>query len=363
MNKLSYKIIGSISQIEQSAWTAVFADMAEGYAFYKTLEESNLQEFSFLYVLIYENETLVLIAPIFISDFNLDIVVEGFSKRIIHNLRKFFPQFLIFKTLFCGSPFGEHGVIGISPSAHSPNLLKKLTQILTTIGKEKNISLIMFKDFLQKDLSTLSLLTPEKFFVADSFPCIVVNLPFSSMEEYLASLSKNTRKDLRRKLKETSNIEVKVVNQIESVIDEIYQLYLNTYNAGEVKFEKLTKEFFLNISRNMSSTTRFFLYYVEGKLCAFNLCLLHQDTLIDKFIGFDYALARKYHLYFYSWYYNVEWCLKNSVRHYQVGQTDYQPKLKLGGKAIPLYVFLKHRNRLINCILKLLAKVLVPSHG
>ena len=48
------------------------------------------------------------------------------------------------------------------------------------------------------------------------------------------------------------------------------------------------------------------LYYVNGKLSAFNLCFVYNDLLIDKFIGFDYEIARQYSLYFVSWCYTKE---------------------------------------------------------
>ncbi len=53
------------------------------------------------------------IAPLFSADFNLDIAVEGLLVRIIKLMRKVFPRFLVLKTLFCGLPFGEYGVLGI----------------------------------------------------------------------------------------------------------------------------------------------------------------------------------------------------------------------------------------------------------
>jgi hypothetical protein len=90
--------------------------------------------------------------------------------------------------------------------------------------------------------------------------------------------------------------------------------------------------------------------------------LIYKDLFIDKFIGFDYDISKKYNLYFVSWCFNVEWCLKNSIRFYQTGQTDYYPKLKLGGRLIPLYAYLRHENLLLNLILKLLALFLKPEN-
>ena len=102
---------------------------------------------------------------------------------------------------------------------------------------------------------------------------------------------------------------------------------------------------------------------MNGELSAFNLCFVYNDLLIDKFIGFDYDIARQYSLYFVSWCFNIEWCLKNSIRYYQVGQTDYESKLKLGGTLIPLYAYFKHKNLFFNLIIKLLAILLLKPNS
>ena len=228
------------------------------------------------------------------------------------------------------------------------------------------IPLIMFKDFLDVDMPLMKPLLQQNFFEAESFPSVRVELGSGGIEEYFQTLGRHTRKSLRRKIKKTLSlepIEVKVIDTVEPIIDDVYQLYLNTYNASTVRFEKLTREFFINVGRYMSGQAKFFLYYVEGRLAAFNLCFHHQDILIDKFIGFDYALTRKYNLYFFSWYKNIEWCLKHSLHFYQVGQTDYEEKLRLGGHPLPLHVLVRHNNRIINMVLKNISQLFTPSQN
>ena len=83
--------------------------------------------------------------------------------------------------------------------------------------------------------------------------------------------------------------------------------------------------------------------------------------MIDKFIGFDYAVSRRNNLYFYSWYYNIDWCIKNGVKAYQVGQTDYQAKIYMGGKLTPLHVYVRHNNRILNDLFRAISKALTPA--
>lgn len=359
-----HAVLASVREIGREDWNRLYEETAEGYDFFITLEASALTEFSFYYICIYTDRGLELIAPVFSSDFDLGIGLEGNLSRGLQLIRKIRKRFLIEKTLFCGSPFGECGAIGISPDpARQPVLLGELVSAMRQLSKEKKLSFLLFKDFPTTTRKILNPLERSGFFKGESFPNVTVPLPCNSIEEYLATLSYSCRKDLRRKVRKAlsaAEIEVRVVDTIDDLVDEVYGLYLQTYEAGTVRFEKLTRNYFLSVSREMRGTVKFFLYYVEGKLTCFNLCFCHGGRLIDKFIGFDYRVSRDLNLYFYTWYYNVGWCIQNGVREYQVGQTDHDVKLRLGGKLVPLNFYAKHTNPWINAVLRSVSRFLVP---
>ena len=362
---VTYNIVDSVNQIERKEWDFIFGNIPEGYEFYQTLEKSDLKEFSFYYLILYRGENILSIAPLFVADFYLDIVLEGLMKDAVRFIRRFIPRFLVLRTLFSGSPFGENGVLGIRKDLRNPHLLiDEIAKAMERFSKEQRIPFVLFKDFSKEDTILLDSLKQKGFLRVDSFPSVRMELKFRSLEDYLRSLSYSTRKDLRRKIKKAyakANIEITIVDDVTEMIEDIYRLYLNTYRAGKVKFEFLTREFFINVSKDLSPHTKYFLYYVNGKLSAFNLCFVYGDLLIDKFIGFDYDIARQYSLYFISWCFNIEWCLKHSIRFYQVGQTDYSPKITLGGSLIPLYAYIKHNNFFLHSVIRLFALFLKPD--
>ncbi|MBU0548225.1 MAG: GNAT family N-acetyltransferase [Candidatus Omnitrophica bacterium] len=366
MAKITCKIYDNIEKIDKKDWDAVFGEIPESYPFYKVLEKSELAEFVFYYLVIYRNNEVVLISPLFSADFNLDIAVEGPLLRVIRLIRKIFPRFLVFKTLFCGSPFGEYGVMGIRDDFRlDPELIPQLLAGIKYLALKLGTPLTIFKDFLKDSTLLLDALKRKGFTRVESFPTVLLDLSFSSFAEYLKSLGRSTRKSLSKKLKQAysrGNIEVKAVQEISGQIDQIIQLYENTYHGGSTKFERLNKKFFLQVSEDLSPHTLFFLYYADGCLAAFNLCFIYKDLLIDKFIGFNYDISNHYNLYFVSWAHNIKWCIDNSLRYYHPGQTDYEPKVRLGGKIIPLYAYLRHSNVFFNFLLKLLVVLLKPDN-
>jgi predicted N-acyltransferase len=363
MVEVTYKIVDTVSKINREEWDSLFGSIPEGYEFFNTLEKSNLKEFSFYYLILHQNGGTRLIAPLFVADFYPDIVLDGLIKKVICSIRHFIPRFFVLRTLFCGSPFGENGVLGIQKDSKDTDILiDELVKGMHKFSKENKISFIIFKDFLKEDTSLLDSLKHKGFLKVDSFPSVRMELKFNSLEEYFRSLSYSRRKDLRRKIKRAYaqfGIKIKIVDSVENIIDEVYRLYLNTYYASKVRFEFLTKDFFINVSQDLKPYAKYFLYYMKGRLCAFNLCFVYDHLMVDKFIGFDYEIARQCYLYFVSWCFNIEWCLKNSIRFYQVGQTDYEPKIKLGGSLVPLYAYFKHNNFFLNLLIKLLAMLLI----
>ena len=366
MSKINYKIFDTIDKIDQKDWDAVFGDIPESYPFYKALGNSELLEFTFYYLVIYRDDEIVLIAPLFSADFNLDIAVEGRLSKVIKFVRRVFPRFLIMRTLFCGTPFGEEGVLGISQDfRNDPRLIPCLSAGIEGLAVKINTPLVIFKDFVKQGTLFLDCLTKRGYAKAESFPTVLLELNFSSFEDYLKSLGSSTRKNLNKKLKQAysrGKIEVKVSNNVIGQIDQIVKLYENTYHGGATKFERLTKKFFLQVADDLVPHTRFFLYYVDDKLAAFNLCFIYNDLFIDKFIGFDYDISNRYNLYFVSWAYNIKWCIDNSLRYYHPGQTDYEPKIRLGGKLVALFAYLKHRNVFFNHLVKLLILFLKPDN-
>lgn len=364
MNETRFEIYDSIKEIKESEWNALLGDVPEGYYFYKSLEEARLEEFEFHYVVLRRGDQILLVVPLFIGRLNLDMTITGFAKSVIASIRRFLPNFFTVKTLFCGSPFGENGVIGFAtglPPQETEVLVSSLVQNLERFCREKKISFLVFKDFEEKNDAILRRpLCAASFSRIDSFPSAGLRINFHSMDEYFKKLSYATRKSFRRKLKQINmdEVRIEVVEDIRDILEDIYRLYLNNYNRGKVKFERLTKDFFKAISENFRPQAKFFLYFIKDRLRAFNLCFVHRKVFIDKFIGFDYEVSNTYHLYQLSWYQNVKWCLENSMEYYQVGQTDYAPKTTLGGELVPLYAYFKHLHPVSNFFLKTLAKLL-----
>jgi len=358
---LLFSITDTIKDIPKTDWEELFEDVIEGYGYQKTLEEARLKEFSFGYLVGKRNNNFNAIFPFFIMDFYFETLIQGPLHCIIKRLR----SFLGMRVLFLGSPTSEEFYLGISKEENLTWVLDKALEELLKICKKNKISGITFYNLSEKNTTLGKYLSEKGFFKMESLPGTLLKINADSLEGYINSLSKNTRKDLRKKLKRSSS-EVKLTTEIrEDVSDisqDIYKLYLNNFNGSDVHFEVLTLDFFKNICRNMPGVAKYFITRDREKIVSFNLCLTKGDLCIDKFVGFEPAVSHKYHLYYTTFCHNIDWCIKNGFRFYQPGATDYHPKLRLGAKLIPLFIYAKALNPVLNSFLKLIAKFIEPKN-
>lgn len=183
-----------------------------------------------------------------------------------------------------------------------------------------------------------------------------VPIHFDSTEAYLSRLSHSRRRNLRRKLRSRKVLRVEILETGDPRFrdagwrETLYRYYLAVYAQSEIHFDKLSVSFFDALLQDADSGGRLFCYWHEDRLVGFNLCYLHNNNLIDKYIGFDYALALRFNLYFVSWFVNLEYAIEQGLRYYVAGWTDPEVKAQLGAS----FTLTRHLVWVKNPLLRLL---------
>jgi predicted N-acyltransferase len=348
-----------ISQIGEHDWKKVFPDVMENYEFFKTLDESALEQFSFYYLMVYKGGTPVAATSCFMVDYSLDTSINGPLRRISNSIKRIKPDIFSIKAFICGMPLGQ-GRIGIQGSKEP--IMHVILRRMEQIAKKNKAPIIAFKDFDRGHLTLLDPLQKTGFSRFESLPTTELNIRFKDFEEYLKTLSSVNRYDLRRKFKRIDGhiaIPMEVADSLEDgMLQEVYRLYLEIVAKHDMGFELLPIGFFKNISKNMPHNTKFFLWRIDGKLVAFLHCLVSQDMLINYYIGLDYSVAYKYHLYFVEFRDVLNWCIQNKIKKYEMGITNYEPKRRLGFDFVPLYIYAKLRNRMLRPVFNLICQFL-----
>jgi predicted N-acyltransferase len=189
-------------------------------------------------------------------------------------------------------------------------------------------------------------------------------LNFRDFDDYLGQLSYGTRKSLRRKFRKTARaakIELEIVSDITAYLDDVYPLYLAVHERSPMKFEKLTKGYLARLSEFMPERVRFFLWRMDRRIVAFSICMVHEGTIYDEYLGLDYAVALDLHLYFYTLRDILRWAIENGLTFYCSSPLNYDPKLHLGCDLSPLDLYVKHTQPLLNPIFGRVVRLLEPT--
>ena len=357
--------ITSLAELENcDAWKRAFQNKCKDHRYYKIVEETLEGGFEHHYLQLEDDSGNVrAVQPVFFVRQNLIEGVLGKIRSVVELVRKKFPRFLTMRVLMVGCAAGA-GDLGACDEKDEAWMAKALSASLRTYARQNKASLVVLKDFPAKYRPALESFSSNGYVRIPSMPMTRLALCYEGWDEYFRTLSKATRKDLRRKFRKaerTTKINMEVVNDVTPRVDEIYPLYLQVHERSPLKFETLTKDYFRAISKRMPDRARFFIWRQSGKIVAFSFCLVCEEAIYDECIGLDYSVALDLHLYFYTLRDIISWSLQQRLKYYYSNPLNYEPKLHLDCELVPLDLYVRHTAALLNPIFRRTIKYLGPT--
>jgi hypothetical protein len=315
------------------------------------LQESGIDGFNLRGIVVLKDDAPILLLPLFETRFDLSTFVEGWIKKLLKEAGRLMPSVFQPRILAVGLVEGEWSEIGIDPQIDEGTLAtayKMAFSTLQTLAAELKSDILALYNFNQ--YGKLPGEVFKEFNWLEFRPCAQLSINFNSMEEYLSSLSRAARKDLRRKMRVAPEVRVIHSRSISPFLDRIYKLYLDTVTRGPLALGVHNRLFFDKICETVPSA-EYTLYFVQEELAAFNLLFIKQEAMVDKYFCMDYGLGRKYNLYVLSWLENVRTCVERKIPLYYAGQGTEKTKAHLGATFIPSFILFKHRQPLFDCLL------------
>ena len=304
--------------------------------------------------------------PWFTTRFDLLTTLNGDERAKLERLPGFclWRRLLRWPTCFIGSTVSEYAPqpVGVTAAEYLRRARARSASSALTIIKDLpcDSPLLSAADNLAaRQLFTLA--AQEGFISIAGQALAYVPVHFDSVDEYLARLSHSRRRNLRRKLRSRSKLRLEILPTGDPRFasaawrEELYRYYQAVYAQSEIHFDLLSPGFFDDLLQDGGSGGRLFCYWHEDRLVGFNLCYVHGDNLVDKYIGFDYALALRFNLYFVSWFANLEYAIEQGLRYYVAGWTDPQVKAQLGASFTMTRHLVWVRNPVLRLLLRRLA--------
>ena len=352
-------IAQSIAEIGQERWNSCFPGVLEDYDYLAAVEAAGLDGFVWRYIAVQDqNGQTVAAAPVFVTDHRLDLTLAPAVRRMTALVRRVYERALVMRLAALGSPCLEDVGVGFAPAlgpAQRIDALGRIMEGLETVAVRENAWLLAVKDAPERDRELWSIaLGPDGWGRAPGMPGAELPITFADEQGYLARLGRQTRKDMRRKLRSRSAIEIERRTSLAGLEDRIDELYRQTRERSSLQFETLTAAYFTGVLARMEGRASCVLYWRGRELLGFNLLLSDGRTLLDKFFCMG-SEGRDHDLYFLSWFENVGFCVRNNLARYQSGQAGYGSKLRLGSRLIGADLWFRHRRAWLDVLLQRLA--------
>jgi predicted N-acyltransferase len=337
-------------------WTSTFTDQRKDYRYYEILDDTLRGDFEYRYFAIVDDSGEVrAIQPFFLVDQD---ILEGLGAERnswILLIRRYYPRFLKLRTLMVGCSAGE-AHLAATKALPVDIVAETLSNGIVKQARALKAQLVVLKEFPSRYRNVLHCFEQCGFARAPSMPMTKLDIAYESFDAYMAkALKSSTRRKLRKKLAATagvSDIRLSVTDDATSFVDEIYPLYLQVFERSNMRFEKLTKDFFRQLGQRMNDKVRFFAWRRGNTLVAFSLCMVQGDSLYAEYVGFDYTVAIDLHLYHYVVRDMINWGIAEGYKWFRSSSLNYDPKLHMRHRLDPIDLYARHTSDLANAIFR-----------
>ena len=205
---VSIRWVSSAEDIPSDLWARCFILPLEGHWWYRALERSGLEsQFTFRYAILKRGAEPVGIAPTFLMDVPIDLVMPPLIAHFLRFAGSVIPCLRYQRTLFVGSPCSDEGTVGLLSGVALADVAPILHDAIRIRARQAGASMIVWKDFPDTVSAVLeSLCTSRRLFKLVSYPGTRLPLPGDGFDAYLQSLTSSHRHNLRKKLRRSKEV-------------------------------------------------------------------------------------------------------------------------------------------------------------
>lgn len=356
---LTVRHLTSLAQIAREDWDRMFAGRVEGWDYFRACELTAQPSVANSVLVAFEGNLPVAAVLLFQIRYRLDMDLPDGLRPVVSLVGRVLPDLVRVKVLGMGSPLTEECPIGFHPRLSTTERSNAFAALLDAMHSQsvlQGVSMLALKDVTDEHSTLIAHVMIQRGFTrVPTLPVATLHLPFNHADQYLATLSPNMRRDLRRKLKNVGKVTVEVCHSIAGIEAEIVELFRETKAKCKVDydgFDDVPAEYFPAVIASLGDKALIVLCRVDGVLAGFSLSLIEQNRVIGKYVGMRYPLAREHDVYFINWMAVVCYCIAHGITWLQTGQTTYKQKIRLGCQLKRSWVYFKHRGRVLGPVVR-----------
>lgn len=375
---LRYAIADSVGMLDSNAWDAVTSESGFFLSrpYLQALERVLPANLSPRYALIAEDtgSGLKTIAAVYMQLADINLAQIGKEAEAAHGLRKLpavnhLAETTTQRVLCCGNllTFGQHG-IAFAPDIDLGNAWHGIAEVLYRVRKADRLRgkthFVLIKDLHAPFDQTAADLTQLSYRHVETEPNMLLALDpsWKSYDDYLAGLAAKYRSNIKNGIMkpiEAAGLTVGHLTGLGDVEQVLFKLYKSVQaNAGFRPFE-LRPEYFAALERMAGSRFRCSVVRRDDHIVGFLISVADGETCIAYHVGFDRAEAEKAPVYLRLLHCAIADGIALGCRQVSFGRTALEPKAALGAKPQAFSVLVRHRQPVLN---KLIKRLLLGVH-
>lgn len=364
---MNSEVLKSIDEMDPTRWNAIVGRnrLICRHEYLRAIERSKINDCRYFYPVVYDNGELVAHACLYFITTELDTFAQGVVKKAVRSARKLWKNFLILRSVECGTPVALGSTISFKQGYENRALaLMEIVRRCEQVALDIGAKVVLFRDFHDGELEFYNFLRGLGYKRIHNLPGTRLEVRWKSFDEYLGELRSEYRNKTRARMKKFQKAggEMRLVRDFGDRAADLERLWKNVYDlATEYKREVLLQDFFRQVDAHLGERSAVLLAEVGGKTAGFMLLFYDDETLIPIFCGLDYEQNKDGCVYLNLFYHVVKVAIEAGVKDIDMGITTLVPKLEVGAEVVPLHMYMKHLSPALHCVVPNLFENMTPQ--
>lgn len=266
------------------------------------------------------------------------------------------------RVLTCGNllSYGQHGV-AFTTEADQNLVWHGVAEVLFRVAAADklrgNTHFVMIKDIHEPYKEGVSCLTNLSYRFVETEPNMILALDTSwkSHDDYLASLASKYRSSIRNSVLkpiEEAGCVIETVHNLSELRERIHELYQAVQRNADFRPFELAEDYFPALQQVAGERMRCSVLKQNGTALGFLITLADGETAIAYHIGFDRDAASGLPIYLRLLHAGISDSIELGCKQVSFGRTALEPKAALGAKPVAYGVMLRHRQPVLNKLIK-----------
>jgi len=367
-------VFDAVSELHHADWNKVQngRNIYLSLPYLSALEQGMGGELNFFFSISYNTQNEPVLIAVFVR-------VKFVDKRkrfgdSVFKLRfpfkKKLENILSINALACGNVFsaGENGMLWTEElqAQDAFEEAERVHQILMTEhDANKEVSLRVFKDFWPQTVPSANRLIEKGFFdfKIDVNMVLQIHEDWKTFNDYLMSMKTKFRTRANGVYRKSAPLTIKALNA-QDIIEEsehIVRLFDSVLEKSDFHIGTMNPKTFAACKENLGDDFIFMAYYMDEKMLGFSTAFRNTNSLDANYVGLDYEYNESYDVYQRILYDYVKLALETKSEELQFGRTSETIKSAVGAEPRDMTIYIKHKRKLSNIILKNVIQSVAPS--